>query len=234
MACFCESTRDMSVLAFTTFLIAATKFGLSVNVLVADYGVVPGDCDNIAVRSLVVKDVSFIVFLGSVLTPNTRSSADIRRRLAQASSAFDYLREVLVDDKSSLVTRRQLYNACVPSVLLYRSERWTTLCSDLRDLGAFHHQRLGAILKISTKEQKCNCLMSAQLRSRFGDEKRVAEKVRSRQLEWLGHVARLPDNRMPKRLLLDALLAVRPACVFLIVCRRWPYMYLRYVIVPLI
>ena len=125
----------MSVRAFSTFLIAATKFGLSVNVLVADYGVVPGDCDNIAVRGLVVKDVSFIVFLGSVLTPNTRSSADIRRRLAQASSAFDYLREVLVDDKSSLVTRRQLYNACVPSVLLYRSERWTTLCSDLRHFG---------------------------------------------------------------------------------------------------
>ena len=234
MACFCESTRDMSVLAFSTFLVAATEFSLSVNFLVADYGIAPGDCDNIAVRSLVVKHVSFIVFLGSVLTPNTRSSADIRRRLAQASSAFDYLREVLVDDKSSLATRRQLYNACVPSVLLYRSECWTTLCSDLRYLGTFHHQCLGAIPKISTKEQKCICLTSAQLWSRFGDEKRVAEKVRSRQLEWLGHVARMPDNRMPKRLLLDALPAVRPACMFLIVCRQWPYMYLRRGIVPLI
>ena len=223
-----------SVLAFSTFLVAATEFGLSVNFLVADYGIVPGDCDNLVVRGLVVKHVSFIVYLGSVLTPNTRSSADIGRRLAQASSAFDYLREVLVDDKSSLATRRQLYNACVPSILLDRSECWTTLCSNLRHLGAFHHQRLGAILKISAKEQKCICLTLAQLRSRFGDEKRVAEKVRSRQFEWLGHVARMPDNGMPKRLLLDALPAVRPACVFLIVCRQWPYMYLRHGIVPLI
>ena len=47
--------------------------------LVADYGVVAGDCDNIVVRDLVVKHVSFIVYLGSVLTPNTRCSADIRR-----------------------------------------------------------------------------------------------------------------------------------------------------------
>ena len=85
----------------------------------------------------------------------------------------------MVDDKSSPATWRQLYNACVPSVLLYRSECWTTLCSDLRHLGAFHNQRLGAILKISTKEQKCICLTSAQLWSRFGDEKRVAEKARS-------------------------------------------------------
>ena len=69
---------------------------------------------------------------GSGLTPNTRSSADIRRRLAQASSAFDCLLEVLVDDKSFLATQRQLYNACVASVMFSRSECWTTLCSDLR------------------------------------------------------------------------------------------------------
>ena len=130
----------------------------------------------------------------------------------QASSAFDHLREVLVDDKSPIATRRQLCNAYVPPVLLYRCECWTTLCSDLRHLGTFHHQRLGAILKISTKEQKCICLMSAQLRSRFGDEKRVAEKVRSHQLEWLGHVAKIPGNCRPKRILFDALPAVRPAC----------------------
>ena len=101
-------------------------------------------------------------------------------------------------------------------------------------MGAFQNQHLGAILKISTKEQNCICLTSAQLWSRFGDEKRVAKKVRCRQLEWLGHVARMPDRRMPEHLLFDALPAVRPACVFLTVCRQWPYMYLRNGIVPLI
>ena len=65
--------------------------------------------------------------------------------------------------------------------------------TDPRHLGAFRHQRLGTILKISTKLQKCICLTSTLLRSRFGDEKRVAEKVRSRQLEGLGHLAGMPD-----------------------------------------
>ena len=79
-------------------------------------------------------------------------------------------------------------------------------------MSAFHHQRLSTTLKISKKEQKCICITSAQLWSQFGDEKRVAEKVGSCQLEWLGPVARMPDNRMPNRLLFDALPAVRPAC----------------------
>ena len=94
----------------------------------------------------------------------------------QVSSAFGSLREVLVDDKLSIATRRQLYNACVLSVLLYGSECWTSLCSDLRHLEAFHHQYLRIILKISTEEQKCTRLTSAQLLSRFGDEKSLAEK----------------------------------------------------------
>ena len=40
----------------------------------------------------------------------------------------------------------------------------------------------------------------------------MAEKVRSRQFKWLGHVARLPDNHIPRRLLFAALLAVCTAC----------------------
>ena len=75
----------------------------------------------ITVRGLVVEHVSSFVYMGSVLTPNARSFADIRR-LAQASSTFDSLCEVLVDDSLSFVTRRQLYDACVLSVLLYGSE----------------------------------------------------------------------------------------------------------------
>ena len=57
MAYFCESTPDMSALALFIFNVAATEFGLSVDlkktkILVGDYGIVPGDCDNIVVRGL--------------------------------------------------------------------------------------------------------------------------------------------------------------------------------------
>ena len=40
----------------------------------------------------------------------------------------------------------------------------------------------------------------------------MAEKVRSRQFVWLGHVARPPDYHMARRLSFAALPAVRPAC----------------------
>ena len=110
-------------LALSTFDVAATEFGLSVNFKktkfwVEGYGIAHGDYYGawFGCRAYV-----FLCLHLSVLTPNARSSADIRRP-AQASSAFDFLRGVLVDDSLSFATRRQLYNACVLSVLLYRSE----------------------------------------------------------------------------------------------------------------
>ena len=82
----------MAALALSTLDVAATEFGLFVNFkktnfLVAGYRIVPGDCDNIMVRGLAVEHVSSFVYLGSVLTPNARSS-DIRRRLAHAGFIF--------------------------------------------------------------------------------------------------------------------------------------------------
>ena len=60
-----------------------------------------------------VEYVSSFDYLGSVLTPDALSSADIRQRPAQASSAFGSLCDVVVDDSLSLATRRRLYNACI-------------------------------------------------------------------------------------------------------------------------
>jgi len=40
----------------------------------------------------------------------------------------------------------------------------------------------------------------------------VADKVRKRRLEWLGHVARMPDHRLPKSVLFGWLPQARPRC----------------------
>ena len=69
----CESMRDMAALALCTFDVAATEFGSSVNFkktkfLVAGYGIVPGDCDNIMVRGLSVEHVSFFIFTSGLFS----------------------------------------------------------------------------------------------------------------------------------------------------------------------
>ena len=112
----------------------------------------------------------------------------------------------------SLSTKRHLYTACVTTTLLYGSECWTPLRADLARLDKFHHRCLRAILGVSRTRQWEEHISSAQLRERWGDAIAMSDRVRHRRLEWLGHVARLDPERVPKQLLFSHLLTSRPAC----------------------
>ena len=51
-----------------------------------------------------------------------------------------------------------------------------------------------------------------ELRRRWGNEELPAEKVMKRRLEWLGHIARMPDHRLPKSKLFGWLPQPHPRC----------------------
>ena len=129
------------------------------------------------------------------------------------SKAFGALRKSVFLDKSlSLVTKWRLYNACVLSVLLYGSECWIPLRKHEKKMNSFHHRCVRTILGISNRQQWSERITMQEVRRRWGDEELVAEKVRKRRLEWLGHVARMPNHRLPKTMLFGWLPQPRPKC----------------------
>ena len=50
------------------------------------------------------------------------------------------------------------------------------------------------------------------IRKRWGDEETITTKLMKRCLEWLGHVARMPNSRIPKITLFSWLPQPRPRC----------------------
>ena len=90
---------------------------------------------------------------------------------------------------------------CVCACVCVCSECWTPLKSDLDKLDRFHHANLRSILGISRGRQWEQHITSEQLRAQWGDPTPLSCMVQRRRLEWLGHLARLDDNRLPKQLL---------------------------------
>ena len=126
---------------------------------------------------------------------------DIDRRIANASKAFGALRRAVFKDRHlSLRTKRRVYQTCVLPVLLYGSECWMPLRRHLAQLNTFHHRCIRAVLGITRKQQWERHISSQQLRSQWRDPDTVVAKTK-RRLEWLGHVARMPDYRVPKKAL---------------------------------
>ena len=205
------------MLALTAFQDVSAEFGLTVSIpktkfMVAGVGVTSVDTAGIPLHGQVVENVSSFVYLGSVITPDVRSAGDVSRCLSLASRAFGSLQDVFANRDLSLHVKRRLYNACVMTVLLYASECRCPLQGDLRRLDSFHHQCIRSILCVSRTQQWEERITNEQLREMWGDPSLLSSRLRKRRLEWLGHVARMSDVRVPKQLLFGFLPSPRHAC----------------------
>ena len=66
----------------------------------------------------------------------------------------------------------------------------------------FHNRCLRGILGISAIQQRMKHIRSVQVPKQFGMEESLEDMVIARRLCWLGHVARMSEERIPKKVLL--------------------------------
>ena len=186
----------------------ASDFGLTVSlpktkVMVIGRGITDADKTSIHLEGAgEVEYVSQFSYLGSVTAESGRMSTDNDKRIAQASRTFGSLRKCVFADKDlSLQTKRRIYQACVLSALLYGSECWTPLKKDMKRLDSFHHRCIRIVLGITNQQQWEQHITSQEIRQRWGDLTTVTAMVTARRLEWLGHLARMPTTRTPRKCL---------------------------------
>ena len=146
------------------YIDVARSFGLKVSIrktklMVVGQAVHAEDRAPIQVGDGEVECVDEFIYLGSIISSNGQIDAEVDRRIANASKAFAALRPAVFNDRNlSVNTKRQVYQACVLSVLLYGSECWTLLCRHHNRLNAFHHRCVRNILGITRRRSGNNTL----------------------------------------------------------------------------
>ena len=75
----------------------------------------------------------------------------------------------------------------------------------------FHNRCVRGILGVSRHQQWRDHISTEQLAVQFGMCDGIGVLLVQRRLRWLGHAARIGDNRLPKQLLFGELLTVRPS-----------------------
>ena len=212
------STRSGAERAMSEYQRTCSNFGLTVSNpktkhMVTGRQVVDGDREPIAVAGGEICSVDEFPYLGSMIASSGRIDVDVESRIAKASRAFGALRKAVFLDKDlTLRTKRKVYQACVTSVLLYGAECWVPLRKHNKKLNTFHHRCIRIILGISNRQQWSERTTMAEVRRRWGDEETAAEKIQKCRLEWLGHLARMPCQRIPKSVLFGWLPQKRPRC----------------------
>lgn len=100
----------------------------------------------------------------------------------------------------------RVYAASVISVLLYGSETWNLTAAEMKRLESFHNRCQRCMFGISRLTHFTNF----DLRKLTG-QKTIESTIMTNRLRWLGHVMRMSEERMPKRMLFARLQTTRPA-----------------------
>ena len=149
-----------------------------------------------------VECVPIFKYLGSYCSNDLSATVEINHRLSSAAFAFQKLKRLHVwnDPFIHKGIKSILYKVIVQSTLLYGCETWAVREVELSRLEVFQLRCLRTICSLSLMDkvpndkilQMCNTSCASDI-------------VRYRRLRWLGHVARMGNDRLPKMMMFSTL-----------------------------
>ena len=141
--------------------------------------------------------VSQLKYLGSILSSDNSVDAEVESRINRAAQVFRPLsRLVWYQSKINVHTKVKLFKSTILPTLLYGSETWNLLQHHIQRLQVFTNRCLRIITGTSLWEKMKN----TQHRSK-ANIGRIDVMIQKRRLQWLGHLERMPADRLPKKLL---------------------------------
>lgn len=132
----------------------------------------------------------------------------VRRRVVSVNRCYFGLRKQIGGRLLSRETKLHLYKTIIRPVLMYGSETWTTTKACEQDLLVFERKILrrifGGVLVDGTWRRRKN----QEVYDAFG-ENNIVQVIKLGRLRWAGHIARMNEEEMPRKLLTEHLYRTR-------------------------
>ena len=152
--------------------------------------------DQIGIERGQIAYVQQFKYLGSIFSVGLTMQSEIANRLAKAGSAFHRLTRLWGDKHLSREVKCSVYKTIVQATLLYGCESWAVPKGLISGLDTFQMRCLRRICGISLRQRKTNEFIRELCKIEA-----ISSLVKYRRLRWLGHLARMNDDRLPKQLL---------------------------------
>jgi hypothetical protein len=133
-----------------------------------------------------IEQVDSFTYLGSTITWDGRSAADIKQRITQAKRAFTRKRQLLCSKMIELQPRKQYIKTFAWSKALYGSEAWTTGKIDQKRLEAFETWCWRRMLKIKWMDK----IRNDEVYRRIDEEWTLWNNIGKRRTRWIVHTLR--------------------------------------------
>ena len=157
--------------------------------------------DSIIINEGTIKFCQQFKYLGSIVSNDLKDETEIKARIKKANGQFGALKNVLLGKTLRLKTKINLFNAIVINTALWGCESWSLSCASKQQLEYFQHKSLRRILKISIYEVAEHHIKNASIRHHALNSPHIIDQINARQLIWLGKIAKMNVNEIPRKML---------------------------------
>lgn len=195
-----ETLKDVFLELFT----AAKKLGLEVNAEKTKYMVIsPNEArrrrENITIANMTFENVESFVYLGAELNSANKISSEIQRRIMAANRAYFANIKLLKSRLLSRTTKIKVYKTLIRPVATYGAETWNISAADANKLRVFERKIIRRICGPVLEEREWRIRNNDEINELIENED-IVRFAKSQRLRWIGHVERMADTRMPKRI----------------------------------
>nr|VZI47645.1 unnamed protein product [Spirometra erinaceieuropaei] len=151
---------------------------------------------QISVNGIQLQVVDNFTYRGSSLSCSIKVDDKVARRTSKASQAFERLQKTVCNRHGlQLDTKLKMYKIVILPTLLVGAETWTVYMKQVRRLNHFLVSCLRRILKLGWQEliPDTNILEQTRILT-------IYAMLRQLQQCWCGHLVRMDDERLSKRL----------------------------------
>ncbi|KAL0271345.1 UNVERIFIED_CONTAM: hypothetical protein PYX00_008462 [Menopon gallinae] len=197
-----SQSRNKLVEKCADFLGAAKQMGLLVNEEKTKYMCVTRQKrrtvdSTIPVNNYRFQEVESFKYLGVTLDNVNHTHKELEERMACANRRYFWILPILKSKNISHKSKITHYKTYLRPVLTYACETWTLTEGDRQKLGRFERKILRKIYGpiLNANEQRFERRRREELESLYA-EPNILSYVRSRRIEWIGHVRRATDSIM--------------------------------------
>jgi len=137
--------------------------------------------------------VSQFTYLGSLVTDDNRTDAEMKTRFGKAAAAVNKLSKIWNNRSFSIQVKMRLYNSIVVPTVLYGAETWAVTKTREKRMDSFDSRNLWRIHKIRWQDKVC----TSSVREKTG-QCPLSIILQKRRLTWYGHLTRMKAERLPK------------------------------------
>jgi hypothetical protein len=138
-------------------------------------------------------------YLGSLITENNDNNTEIKARIMAGHKSYYSVLPILSSKVASRTTKIRMYKTIIRPVVLYGSEAWCLTANDEKNLRILERKVLRKIVCSICVAGNWTRRTNEEVKQLYGELEIVIE-IKKGRLRWLGHVERMSEERVVKRL----------------------------------